>query len=221
MARKGSDRDRAVAGTGDCGKQRMQGQSRRRASHKPRGLHWEVIGMARMIRFGRRFCLITLSAGLLPLAGCVFARGQRYNNFTTPTPVEENKVLILGFLGGREPWDNPHRNVRKLALKLRAQYPDKVRVETVENRKRHLARELIRRAFDRNRDGQLDAQERAGVRLILYGQSFGGAAVVKLAREMEWAGFLVMLTMHVNSIRRANRTNPVNVTLATNLIQIY
>jgi hypothetical protein len=73
-----------------------------------------------MIRFGRRFCLIALSAGLAPLTGCVFARGQRYNNFTTPTPVEEDKVLILGFLGGREPWDNPHRNVRKLALKLRA-----------------------------------------------------------------------------------------------------
>jgi hypothetical protein len=47
---------------------------------------------------------------------------------------------------------------------------------------------MIRRAFDRNRDGQLDAQERAGVRLILYGQSFGGAAAVKLARELERMG---------------------------------
>ena len=57
--------------------------------------------------------------------------------------------MILGFLGGREPWNNPHRNVGKLALKLRAQYPDTTRVETVEN-KRNLALELIRRAFDRN-----------------------------------------------------------------------
>lgn len=175
--------------------------------------------MARMIRFGRRFCLIALGAGLLPLTGCVFARGQRYNNFTTPTPVEENKVLILGFLGGREPWDNPHRNVRKLALKLRAQYPDKVRVETVENRKRHLARELIRRAFDRNRDGQLDAQERAGVRLILYGQSFGGAAVVKLARELERTGVPVLLTVQVDSVGRGDGIIPANVARAANLFQ--
>lgn len=78
--------------------------------------------------------MIALIAGLLPLTGCVFARGQRYDHFTTPTPLEENKILILGFLGGREPWNNPHRNVRKLALKLRGQYPDTVRVETVEKK---------------------------------------------------------------------------------------
>jgi len=172
-----------------------------------------------MIRFGRRSCLIALSAGLLPLTGCVIARGQRYNQFTTPTPVEENKVLILGFLGGREPWDNPHRSVRKLALKLRGQYQDKVWVETVENRKRHLARELIRRAFDRNRDGQLDAQERAGVRLILYGQSFGGAAVVKLARELERMGVSVLLTVQVDSVGRGDGIIPANVALAANLFQ--
>ncbi|MBO0725387.1 MAG: hypothetical protein J2P52_07290 [Blastocatellia bacterium] len=90
--------------------------------------------MNRTVHFSRRFSLIALIAGLLPLTGCVFARGQRYDHFTTPTPLEENKILILGFLGGREPWNNPHRNVRKLALKLRGQYPDTVRVETVEKK---------------------------------------------------------------------------------------
>jgi hypothetical protein len=171
------------------------------------------------ITFSRRFCLIALSVGLLPLTGCVFARGQRYHHFTTPTPVEENKVLILGFLGGREPWNNPHRNVRKLALKLRAQYAGAVRVETVENKKRHLARELIHRAFDRSHDGQLDAQERAGVRLIIYGQSFGGAAVVKLARELERMGIPVLLTVQVDSVGRDDGIIPANVARAANLFQ--
>src|SRR6266542_2492001 len=153
MARKGPDRDCDVARAGDLGKQRIQGQSWRRAIHKTRGLHWEVIGMARMTRFGRRFCLIALSAGLLPLTGCVFARG------------------------------------------------------------------LIRRAFDRNRDGQLDAQERAGVRLILYGQSFGGAAVVKLARELERTGVPVLLTVQVDSVGRGDGIIPANVARAANLFQ--
>jgi hypothetical protein len=175
--------------------------------------------MYQTIRFCRRFCLIALSAGLLPLTGCVFARGQRYHHFTTPTPLEENKILILGFLGGREPWNNPHRNVRKLALKLSAQYPDTIRVETVENKKRYLALELIRRAFDRNRDGQLDAQERANVRLIIYGQSFGGAAVVKLARELERMGAPVQLTVQVDSVGRGDRIIPTNVARAANLFQ--
>jgi len=176
-----------------------------------------VIGMNRTIR--KRFCLIALSVSLLPLAGCVFARGQRYHHFTTATPVEENQVLILGFLGGREPWDNPRRNVRRLALKLRAQYSNNVQVETVENKKRHLALELIRRAFDRNRDGRLDAQERAGVRLIIYGHSFGGAAVVKLARELERMGAPVLLTVQIDSVGRGDRVIPANVARAANLFQ--
>jgi hypothetical protein len=175
--------------------------------------------MTHKIGLCRLFCLLAMSAVLPPLMGCVFVRGQRYHHFTTPTPVERNKVLILGFLGGREPWNNPHRNVRKLALKLRAQYPDMVQVETVENKKRHLAIELIRHAFDRNHDGQLDAQERAGVRLIVYGQSFGGAAVVKLARELERMGVPVLLTVQVDSVGQGDRIIPANVTRAANLFQ--
>ena len=172
--------------------------------------------MNRTISLGKRICLII---GLLQLTGCVFVRGQRYHHFTTATPVEENRVLILGFLGGREPWNNPRRNVRRLALKLRAQYANAVHVETVENKKRHLALELIRHAFDRDRDGQLDAQERAGVRLILYGHSFGGAAVVKLARQLDRMGAPVLLTVQVDSVGRGDGIIPANVARAANLFQ--
>jgi hypothetical protein len=176
--------------------------------------------MASLIR--KRFyplVLIVLVIGLLPTSGCVFVRGQRYHHFTTRTPLKENHALVLGFLGGREPWDNPRRNVRRLALKLRAQYPDAVRVETVENKKRRLAIELIRRSFDRNLDGQLDAQERASVRLILYGHSFGGAAVVKLARQLDQMGVPVLLTVQVDSVGRDDRIVPANVARAANLFQ--
>lgn len=163
--------------------------------------------------------LIVLGVVLSSSSGCVFVRGQRYHHFTTATPLEQNYALVLGFLGGREPWNNPRRNVRKLALKLRAQYPDAVQVETVENKKRHLAIELIRRSFDRNQDGQLDAQERASVRLILYGHSFGGAAVVKLARQLDQMGMPVMLMVQVDSVGRDDRIVPANVARAANLFQ--
>jgi hypothetical protein len=76
--------------------------------------------------------IIVLGIGLFSSSGCVFVRGQRYHHFTTATPLKQNHTLVLGFLGGRESWNNPRRNVRRLALKLRAQYPDAVRVETVE-----------------------------------------------------------------------------------------
>lgn len=161
------------------------------------------------------------AAGVLLLVachGCVW-RGQRYHNFTTPTPLKKNDILILGFMGGREPWDNNERSVRRLALKLRSNYRSAVKVETVENKKRSLALELIRNVFDYNRDGKLDDQERATIRVILYGQSFGGAAVVKLAWELKQMSVPVFLTVQIDSIGRGDAIIPSNVLNAANLFQ--
>ena len=156
---------------------------------------------------------------LAPQTGCLMERGQKYHHFTTPTPLGAYRVLILGFLGGRDSWDQPDRSVRKLALKIRALDLPGVDVETVENKKRALALKLIRNAFDRNQDGHLDPEERALVRLILYGQSFGGAAVVKLARQLEQMDVPVLLTVQVDSVGRDDRIIPANVARAANLFQ--
>jgi hypothetical protein len=156
---------------------------------------------------------------LLLTAGGVNARGQRYQDFTTPTPLGESHTLIIGFMGGRESWDNHKRGVRKLALKLRARKLPGVHVETVENKKRGLAVELIRNAFDRDRDGRLDERERASVRVIIYGQSFGGAAVVKLARQLKQMGVPVLMTLQVDSVGRGDKVIPSNVARAANLFQ--
>ena len=151
--------------------------------------------------------------------GCIFFRGQRYHHFTARTPRPANHYLILGFMGGREPWDNDKRGVRKLALKLRALNLPGVHVETVENRKRPLAIQLIHNAFDRNQDSTLDEAERASVRLILYGQSFGGAAVVKLAKQLKKMDVPVLLTVQVDSIGWGDAVIPSNVRRAANLFQ--
>jgi hypothetical protein len=161
------------------------------------------------------------AVGVLLLASCnaCLWRGQRYRHFTTPTPLQKSEILILGFMGGREPWNNNERGVRQLALKLRSMNSPDIQVETVENKKRSLAIELIRNAFDRNRDGKLDEQERASIRLILYGQSFGGAAVVKLARQLQSMGVPVFLTIQVDSVGRSDGIIPSNVVCAANLFQ--
>lgn len=146
-------------------------------------------------------------------------RAQRYEDFTTSTPLEEQGVLIIGFMGGRESWNNHQRGVRKLALKLRSMKLPGVHVETVENKKRRLAVELTRNAFDRDRDGRLDERERACARLIVYGQSFGGAAVVKFARQLKNMDVTVLLTLQVDSVGRGDKVIPSNVALAANLFQ--
>jgi hypothetical protein len=146
-------------------------------------------------------------------------QGQRYQDFTTNTPLNEDQVLIIGFMGGRESWDNHERGVRKLALRLRSMNLPGVYVETVENKKRRQAIKLIRNAFDRNGDARLDEHERTSARLIIYGQSFGGAAVVKLARQLKEIGVPVLLTVQVDSVGRGDKKIPSNVTSAANLFQ--
>jgi hypothetical protein len=166
----------------------------------------------------RHWVLLVMVISLLQ-SGCIFVRGQRYRHFTIPTPLRERQILILGFMGGREPWNNEDRNVRKLALKLRSLNDPEILVETVENKKRALAIELIRNAFDRNRDGTLEERESAATRLIIFGQSFGGAAVVKLARQLKEMDIPIALTVQVDSVGRGDQIIPSNVTRAANLYQ--
>ena len=155
----------------------------------------------------------------VPLAAHTLPPGsQRFEDFAVRTPLEEDDVLILGFQGGREAWD-AKTAVGRLAARLRGLKLPGVHVETVENRKRHLAVRLVREALDRDRDGRLAPEELARPRVVLYGHSFGGAAVVKLARELDRLGVPVLLTVQIDSVGRGDARIPANVARAANLFQ--
>ena len=47
--------------------------------------------------------------------------GQNWEDFRTPTPIGLDDTLVIGFLGGRERWDNDKRSPRRLALQLRSE----------------------------------------------------------------------------------------------------
>ncbi len=163
-------------------------------------------------------CLALAGLALLLQSGCLFFHGQRYHDFSTQTPLRPGEFLILGFLGGRDRWDDDQQGVRQLVLKLR-RLDLAARVESVENKKRELALQLIEAALDRNLDGGLDEEERRSARLILYGQSFGGAAVVKLARQLQRRKIPVRLTVQIDSVGRGDGRIPSNVREAYNLYQ--
>jgi hypothetical protein len=148
------------------------------------------------------------------------AGAQRYRDFTIPRPLPPNSYLMIGFMGSVERWNSDVRPVRKLALDLRAKELPNVYVETLENKHLGLALHLIRDALDRNRNGKLDQEERASARIILYGHSLGGAAVVTLARSLKSLGVPVLLTVQVDSVGFADRTIPENVARAANFYQL-
>lgn len=156
---------------------------------------------------------------LLLVAGlcCSPLFAQRLTDLAVPTPLPRGSVLVLGFLGGYERWNDPHRSIRQLTLRLR-QRPG-IYAESISNHRRGVALTLIRKALDTNHNGKLDFEERANTRIILYGQSWGGAAAVATARDLEKLGIPVLLTVQVDSVGVHDRVIPANVRSAVNFYQ--
>jgi hypothetical protein len=161
--------------------------------------------------------LLLLILLCLLLTGCISR--QRYRHFETKTPIAKGDSLVLGFLGGRESWNSSREGVRRLALELRAMKRSGLHVETVENGRRDLALQLVRNALDRDENGLLSDKEKESARLILYGQSFGGAAVVKFANQLHHLRIPVLLTIQIDSVGRHDDVLPENVVAAANLFQ--
>lgn len=139
------------------------------------------------------------------------AAGQSMRDFQIPRPAPRDSVLVLGFLGGFERWDDPHRGVRKVALDLRSRALPDVYAETIENHRHELAVKLIK--------GAIGGYSHSRIRIILYGQSWGGAAVIDTARELEKLGIDVELTVQVDSVGLHDGVVPANVHEAANLFQ--
>ena len=152
-------------------------------------------------------------------APCMAQKRLRRSDIQAPAPLPVGSVLVVGFLGAWARWDNPNRNVRKLAVRLRETSGMNVFAETAGNRNRTIIRKYIHEALDRDKNGKIDEAEAGSVGIILYGQSFGGAAAVKLARELKRWNVPVLLTVQVDSVGRGDGVIPSNVKRAVNLYQ--
>ena len=164
---------------------------------------------------------VILAALLSLQSGCATFGGKQYHLLSTSTPLKSDQTLVLGFLGGIERWDDESRGVRQLAMKLEAMNLPKVHVETFENGERDLAIKFIQNALDYNQNGFLEDWERDSARLILYGHSLGGAAVVKVADDLKKMGVPVLLTVQIDSVGLLydDHIIPSNVKHAANLFQ--
>ena len=140
---------------------------------------------------------------LLAALMCQGLHAQRLADLSAPAP---GSTLVVGFLGGFERWDDPHRGVRQLVLKLR-QSPG-VYAESVSNHHRRVALEWIRRAL-----------KGGDARLILFGKSWGAGAAIETARDLDNLGIPVLLTVQVDSVGLHDRMIPPNVREAVNFYQ--
>ncbi|MDZ7637690.1 MAG: hypothetical protein U5J83_05490 [Bryobacterales bacterium] len=162
---------------------------------------------------GGLLCLLALT----PVAGAS-SQYQEFSDFTTPLPLKPGDTLVLGVVGGWERWDK-ERIVRRIALDVREKHLAGVYAETVENHRMELARELILKALDANNDGKLEGEEKTGARLIIYGQSLGGSAAVRYARELGEEGIPVLLLVSIDSYGDGDELVSPNVAAALNIYQ--
>lgn len=155
-------------------------------------------------------CIRALSLVLLLAA---IARGdsrnQVFSDFTTSLPLRPHQTLVLGIVGGWERWDNPEKIVGRIAVMVRDAHLPDVFVETVENHKIELADELLRRAFP----------DPSKANLVIYGQSLGGAAAVRLCERLKARGIQVRLLVVIDAVGKDSYTIPSNVRAAANLYQ--
>lgn len=158
-------------------------------------------------------------AGILVCTALAAEPRVRLRDLVTPVPAPRGSVIVVGFLGAWERWDNEKRSVRKLALRLRERGIPGVFVETAGNHSRKTIRQFLHKALDQNRNGRIDPDERESVGIVLYGQSFGGAACVKLARELQKWQVPVQLTVQIDSVGRNDEVIPANVKRAMNFFQ--
>jgi len=154
-------------------------------------------------------------------AGAVRAdsRNQTFDDFTTPLPVKPGETLVVGVVGGWERWDNPARSIRRTAIAIKRREMKGVWIETVENHKLDLAERLVREAFDFNLDGKLGEGEAKQARVVLFGQSLGGRAALRLARTLDGWGVGVRLVAVVDAYGKDPYTVPTNVLAAANWFQ--
>jgi hypothetical protein len=128
-------------------------------------------------------------------------------------------TLVLGIAGGWEPAEAPWTITRRIGLHLELQQFPNTHFESIGNHHLDQAKTLITQTVDLNHDGTLSTEERAKARIILYGQSLGGAASVNLCRWLNKQKIPVRLNVQIDSVGLRDGKIPRNVKEAANLYQ--
>lgn len=139
-----------------------------------------------------------------------------------PTPAVAPANILIGFVGGFVGHDNSHHGPVQLARRIKPLAPKDTYIRIFENRRRRQAYDAVIRLLDTNRDGILSAEEKARARIILFGQSWGAAAAISLARDLQREGVPVLLTVQVDSVAKLWQNDsviPNNVAEAVNFYQ--
>lgn len=149
--------------------------------------------------------------------------GENPANAVAPAS-QASPAIAIGFVGGFvHPDDMRHAEVQ-LAHKLSATYGGHIHSEIFDNHHQKEAYLAIRRWLDTDEDGDVSEAERKASRIILYGHSWGAAAVLSVARDLQQEKIPVLLAIEVDRIHKIgenDRVVPANVVNAVSFYQMH
>ena len=174
-----------------------------------------------MVRLGPG---IAAAFGLLVASFGVSGRAAAAGEGAPPpnAPHSSSPTIVFGFMGGFVRHDDARHPAVKFVDQLRKEYSGAVYARVFENRRYRDAYDAIRERLDSNHDGTLSDAEKRPARILLFGTSWGGSAVVALARRLNEDGVPVVLTVQIDSVAKIGKNDsviPPNVHQAVNYYQ--
>lgn len=133
---------------------------------------------------------------------------------------EAKRVLVAGFVGGFRSPDDITQGVVQIRGRLRSLSCPGLQVETFSHWHWRRAYDWIYQAIDQNRDRRLSATEiERSPKIVIYGHSLGGWAVVKLAAKLKKLKIPLELAVQIDSVGIGDEVEPNNVKEAANFYQ--
>jgi pimeloyl-ACP methyl ester carboxylesterase len=132
------------------------------------------------------------------------------------------QLIVIGFMGGNVDAGNLVHPEAALAKLLQKRYPTGLHAAVFANRDWQTALDSVLTLLDTDGDGRLSAAEKKAARIVIYGHSWGASETVMLARRLNGLGIPVLLTVQIDSVKKANQDDgaiPPNVREAVNFYQ--
>ena len=133
---------------------------------------------------------------------------------------ESCPLMVIGFVGGMRSPDDKQQGVVQIGNRLRNLNQPMLQVKIFRHWFWRSAYNFIYQSLDRNHDKKLSQEEIAlAPKIVVYGHSLGGWAVIKLTRKLEKIGVPVELTVQIDTVGIGDEVVPANVKSAANFYQ--
>jgi hypothetical protein len=180
-----------------------------------------------MFSVRRQAAIALMYAFLVALPGNAASGGPDHSSGSSsvqPSHQAGSEVIVIGFLGGFVPHDEPHHPEVQVIRGLRQEYLNDAYFDLFENRKVGEAYKAILKRLGASGGAASPADHKRPACIVLFGHSWGASAVVALSRKLERANIRVALTIQIDSVEKPFQNDwliPPNVVQAVNYYQTH